>query len=351
MTPWNLTDTYSLIKVVEQFKLPTTFLQDVFFQQEVVTMQDVISVEFIKKHRRLAPYIERGSRGLNMSREKSTVKDWRCPLIGARRTISLADISRRIVGELPVISTMTPEERALRMQTDDLKDLMNMLINRREEMAAELLTTGAIEVRGFADDGQVVDIQTITFDADWLTSVQTPWNNTSATIYDDLKAAVEYIAEETGSLPDIAICGRNVEGYLLKNAQLKEWYAVQNRANLTMMTFAPKYQSPNARYIGSINALGLELYNYLGTYFDDATGTVKRYIPDDVVIVGTSGAGRMVYGRVDLAKDGVWSSYSGANVPFYSHNNDNQTTSLTLYSRSLPIMETIDSVRALKVKE
>ena len=348
MSPFAFTETMDLLRVVEQIQTPTTFLSDIFFKDKESTLQDVFSVEIVKKNRRLAPMLVRGARALGVSREKSTVKLWRPPLIGARRTIGLEDISRRIIGEMPVVSTLTPQDRALKMQADDLRDLLNMLVDRREAMAASLLTTGTIPIRGFADDGTVAEEETIVFDDDWVVSVETPWSNEAATIYDDIKAAVDFIAEETGTLPDIAICGRNIEGYLLKNTQFKEW-AKNFRESLTMISLQPKFQSPNARRIGMINSLGLEVYSYLGTYTDDTTGTTKRYIPDDMILIGTSGSGKYLSGRVDLMRDGSWQSYAAENVPYYSFDNNNQTTSLSLYSRCLPIMPVIESVRALEV--
>ncbi|MBD3878212.1 MAG: major capsid protein [Quinella sp. 1Q5] len=348
MQAFALTETYQLLQAIEQIDQPTTFLQSVFFSDKEVTMQDVLAVEFIKKHRRLAPMLVKGAGALNMSREKSTVKLWRPPLIGSRRTIGLQDISKRIIGEMPVISTMTPEERALKMQADDLKDLLNMLVNRREAMAASLLTTGTIPIRGFADDGTLAEEETLILDEDWVVSVQTPWSDEAATIYDDLKAAVDYIAEETGVLADVAICGRNIEGYLLKNLQFKE-FAKYFRESLAMMSLEPKFQSPNARRLGTISSLGLEVYSYLGSYVDDVSGTTKRYISDDMIIIGSSKSGKGVFGRVDLMKDGQFLSYSSEAVPQYTFNNDNQTTSLSVYSRYLPILEVVDSVRCLKV--
>ena len=348
MNPFAYTETLDLLKVVEQIKMPTTFLQGIFFSEKVQTYQDVLPVEFIRKSRRLAPIVVRGARALNMSREQTTVKLFRAPLIGARRQIGLEEITRRIAGEMPVVSTMTPADRALRLQADDLRDLMNMLTNRREQMSASLLTTGSIPIRGFADDGQIVEEQTIVFDADWVVGVETPWSNANAPIYDDLKAAVEYIGEETGVLPDVAICGRNIEGYLLANNQFKEW-AKSFRESLNMVSFAPKFQSPHARYLGSINSLGLELHQYLGSYYDDVSGTTKRYLPDDGIIIGTSGAGQMMLGRVDLMKDGQFTSYVGENIPLYVSSEENQNVSLSLFSRSLPILPAIDAIRYLEV--
>lgn len=348
MQPFSITETYELLKVVEKIELPTTFLSNIFFADAEETLQDVFPVEIVKKNRRLAPFIVKGSRGFNISREQTQVKMYKPPLIGARRTIGLEDISRRIAGEMPVISTLTPADRALKMQGEDLRDLMNMLTNRREAMAASLLTTGSIPIKGFGEDGQVIAEETITFDADWLVSVETNWSNPAALIYDDLKATVEYIVETTGTLPDVAICGKNIESYLLRNEQFQEM-AQSFRENLAIMSIEPRFESPHARRIGMINALGLEVYSYLGTYYDGITGTVKRYIPDDCIIIGTSKSGKMLYGRVDLMKNGQFQSYAASNVPLYTYSDDAQTSSLTVYSRSLPLLPVLESVRCLEV--
>lgn len=348
MNPFVFNETMDLLRVVEEIQTPTTFLSDIFFKDKESTLQDVFSVEIVKKKRRLAPMLVRGARALGVNREKSTVKLWRPPLIGARRTIGLEDISKRIIGEMPVVSTLTPADRALQMQADDLRDLMNMLVNRREAMAASLLTTGTIPIRGFADDGTVAEEEAIVFDDDWVVSVETPWSNEAAPIYDDLKAAVDFIAEESGKLPDVMICGRNIEGYLLKNAQFKEW-AKNFRESLTMISLQPKFQSPNARRIGMINSLGLEVYSCLTKYVDDVTGETKSLIPENGVVIGTSKSGKMLYGRVDLMKGGQFFSYASENVPMYSYSEENQTTSLSLFSRCLPILPTIESVRYLNV--
>ena len=349
MTPFSITDSYSLIQICEQIKLPATFLSNIFFPTKDFTMSDIFPVEFIKKHRRLAPFLVKGSRGVNMSRERSKVNLYAAPMIGAKRVIGLADISKRMLGELPIYSTMTPEDRYAKLQADDLKDLKRMLINRREAMASELLTTGQLKVRGFADDGSIVDEDTITFDDDWQVSPQKAWSDPTATIYSDLKTMCDDIAESAGELPDVLIISPNVESYLLNNTELKSWLSMLSNANLHMLNFAPHYTSPQSRFIGSISSLGLEVYSYGSTYTDDITGTVKKFLPDNFVLIGKAGSGKMLYGRVDIQKQGQWSSYAAEEVPFYSFNDEAQSSSLTVFSRCLPILPVLDSIKCLKV--
>lgn len=351
MNPFAIKETHELLPIVEDIKAPSRVLSDLFFSQHVQTYSDILSIEYTKSHRRLAPYIVTGSKGVNMSRDKSQVASYRAPLIGARRTLSTAEISQRIAGEQPIFSTLTPADRALQIQGNDMRDLKNMVLNKQEKMAAELLTTGKLEVRGFADDGNKVEEQTITFEENYVVSPTISWDNANATIYSDIKGVCDFIAEEAGALPDVMICGANIEKYLLNNAEIYKWLSILNAENLKVASFAPKFTSPQSRYIGTINSLGLEVRSYQTTYIDDMTGDVTPFIPADMCIIGISGSGRYMFGRVDLMQDGVFNSYASEIVPYTSHSDDNQTSSITLLSRCLPIPNVVESVRCLKVKD
>lgn len=349
MNPFLVNETYQLLKVVKHIDEPSTFLSNVFFPERIQTYSDVLALEYSKSHRRLAPYLVKGSRALNMTRDKSKVALYKAPMIGCRRTLTLDDISRRMIGEMPMFSERTPQERALEMQTLDLEDLTRMMVNRREQMAAELLTTGKLKIRAFAEDGSITDDDTIIFDEDYQITPSVAWSNPAATIYDDLKAVCEFFGENSDALPDICICGKNVERYLLNNNEIRSWFEITNRNNLAMASFAPQYTSPQARYLGKIDALGLEFHSYTVTYFDDLTGEIKPYIPDNCVIIGRGGAGKFLFGRVDLLQNGTWTSYAAEMVPYTTYNDEAQTSSITLYSRCCPLPNVIESIRALKV--
>lgn len=348
--PFLIKDTYELLPIVERIKTPDKFLSTTFFPNEVVTTQDILALEYTKQHRRLAPYLVKGSRGVNMSRERSQVKFYKAPLIGAKRVIGLEDISQRAIGESPIFSTKTPGERAAELQARDLRDLLNMIDNRREQMSAELLTTGKVTVRGYADDGQVVDEAEIEFAAG-MPKQTTAWDGANADIYGDLKTVSETIQESAGMIPTVMVCGGNVEDYLLGNKKILDWLTIPTRQNLTMATLEPRYTNPQVRFIGRLNALNLEIYSYNLTYVDDLTGQTKPFIPADHAIIGVPGNGKMMYGAVNwLDSAGSWQSAAAANVPVYNFSTESQTTSLTVFSRCLPMPEVIEDTICLKVK-
>ena len=346
--PFLITDTYEMIKVVERIKAPANYLIEKLFPATRQIMSDVLPIEYSKQGRRVAPFVVKGARPLNIAREKTSIKLYKCPLMGARRVIGLDDIESRGIGENPVYSTKTAEDRAAELQARDLKELKRMLINRRAAMIAELIQTGKITVKAFGDDGKVAAADEIEFDG--FQKVEKDWSASGATIFKDLEAASETIQEASGFVPDLLICGKNVFGYMRDNTKFKEYLLSANPNALAWLNFTPKYTAPQVRFIGYIPALNLEIVSYFETYQDD-DGETKSFIDPDTCILCRGGIGELCYGAMNyLDPAGNWQSAAAQEVPIYNFNHDAQTTSLTLYSRCLPIPTSIEDFICLHVK-
>lgn len=345
-------DTVTLLQAVELIKDPATYLVDTFFPNKLPTAWTTyIALEYKKGKRLLAPYIVKGSKGVNVNRDTAQAKFYTAPLMGPRRVLSIEDIESRMFGETPIFSTVKPEERAALTQAQDLVDMKKMVANRKNKMAADILQTGETLIKGYADDGRTFTQDKISFDWTGNLTVATSWDNPAADIYSDLQAAVEKIAEDTGEFPTLMLCGRNVERYLLKNMEILNWLMIPNRQNLAMANFAPRYDSINSRYIGNISSLGLEVRSYIETYTDD-DGTVKPFIDPDTVIVAIPGKGKQLSSRITLI-DGIKKapvSYVAEYVPYYLTDETAQQMSLALFSRQLLIPDVIDDWVTLKVK-
>lgn len=348
MNPFLITETFDLLPVIERVEAPANFLHNIFFPQNEVTMSDILALEYRRENRHLAPFVSKRSRANNVAREGSKVNFYKPLIIGAKRVIGMDDISRRIFGETPVYSGMTPDERAAQIQTDDLRDLKNRLQNRREWLVAQLMQTNKIVMNAFAEDGRVVETEEISFDGYGVINPTTAWSQESATILDDLKAVCDRIAQDSNLLPTVMIVGSNVENYLLGNDQFKEYFSYTNRDNITALTFKPHYISPSARYIGYLNTLGIEIYSYNATYVDES-GQIKPFVEPNNALIGVAGRGKFLYGRVDyLDMSGSWQSVAAQDVPVYGYSADAQTTSLTIMSRCLPVPSVITDFACIK---
>ena len=345
-------DTISLMGVMERIKPPASFLLDTFFPQiPATTVTSKIMIEYRKGGRRLAPFVVKGSKGINMARENSWIETYTPPMVGPRRVITPEDLEHRTFGEA-VYSTKTPAQRAAEMQARDLVELRDMIINRKNKMAADILTTGKCDIEGFADDGKTILLDTVEFQGwDQKLTPSTTWDNPNADIYHDIKGMSELIQERTGQIPTLMLCGSNIEDYIIENSTMAKWLAIPNRENLAMLSIAPRFQSNQIRRIGMIQALNLEIYSYAETYTDD-DGTVKPFLDPDSVIIANPGRGRQLHGAVTLLNESAsgYNTYSGQYVPYYNGDRNNQEISLTMYSRFLLAPTWADDWALIKAK-
>ena len=341
--PWLITDQFSLLQTVERIKPPASYLVDTWFPNSITSTltNGYMAVEYRKEGRLLAPFVSKGGRGVNVNRGSSRIRLYKAPMVGPRRVIGLGDIELRQFGEQPVFSNVTPEQRAAKMQAEDMMDLLRMIQNSKSKMAADILQTGKTIIRGLADDGVTEEVDKITFDWDSKVNASTDWANSTADIYGDIKAVSERIQEDSGFIPTLMLCGKNVEKKLLNNSAIYKWLQIPNRENLAMASFSPHYTSPQARFIGYLSALNIEIISYAETY-TDTDGKVKPFLDPDVAIIGVPGVGRQLYGSVTcMNQAGDWQTFVANNVPVYHADYNAQQSSLTIFSRFLLVPETM----------
>ena len=338
--------TLELVQVVERIKPPATFLVDTMFPQIQQITSDILPVEYNKQQRRVAPYIVEGAKGINIKRDRTKVKLYQCPLMGVRRVIGLNDINRRMIGEQPLFSTKTPQDRAQELAARDLVDLERILTNSRTAQAAELMQEGKITVKAFADDGQTPQEEVLDFL--WTGAKSTDWTAANADILGDLRDASYQIQQNAGLVPTLLICGRNVEGYMTKNKDMKEWLLSANANAPRLVNYQPQFTSPQIRHLGYISALNLEMVSYAETYWDGQKAV--PFLDPDKAILCCPGRGRQIYGSVSLVENKQWNTYAAKVIPYYQADEAAQTSSLTLFSRFLLVPEDIDDWICLKVK-
>ena len=238
------TETLQMMEAVERATPPAAFLLDTFFPRMPATATtSKISVQFRKAARRLAPFIVRGAKGIDMKRDPIQEETYAPPMMAARRVLDPDIIAQRGFGE-GFYSTKTPAERAADLQAQDLADLQADIINRKNKMAADILTTGKCDIIGLADDGKKELIDTVDYGFDQKLIPTTKWDQAGATIYSDIKGMSEMIQQNAGQIPTAMIIGRHVFDYMLNNDEIMKWLAVPSRDNLGLMTIAPRIVSP-----------------------------------------------------------------------------------------------------------
>jgi hypothetical protein len=347
----NLNDTVSLMSAVERSKTPASLLLDTFFPIVPETaVTPTIEVQIKTGERRLAPFVIRGGKAVELKRGGFDDYFYKPPMMAPSRVIDPEMISDRGFGE-GIYSTKTPAQRATEIQARDLADLQSAIVNRKNKMAGDLLTTGKYEIKGYADDGKLTVADTVDFNFTQKIVPTTTWDKAGATIYSDIKSASEKIQEASGMVPTVMIVGKNVAGYMLGNDQIMKWMGIPSTANLSMFNFAPRITSPQVAFVGRIPALNLEVYTYAESYMDD-DGKLKGFIGDDDVIIGIPGRGRQYHGAVTLLNDAGmgYNTFVAPYVPYYSGNKESQELRLTMYSRCLIAPECITDFAVIKSK-
>lgn len=353
LNPFLIEDTFHLLSAVSHVDEPITLLADKFFGSKLVVPQDYVAVESRSEGRLIAPMIVKGApRGVDINRAGAKARYYRPIAFGPRRVIALGDLQKRLFGEIPNLYTpTTPAERAARLQAEDMADLLRMHANRREQLASQLLQTGKIEVKAYADDGNVAETDVIDYGWDGLITPTVEWDDPDAKIYDDLFAVSERIQRRCGVVPTEVICGRNVEKMLLNNKEIRDWLIIPNRENLTMAGFAPHFTSPECRYIGYISALNMTFTSYVKTYIDE-NHELRPYINDNTVIVASGNLGRTIYTPITLfSKESGWQTIASEIVPRYTVDEEASTMALTLYSSYVLVPDFTSTWCCLVVKE
>lgn len=351
--PFLLTETFLLLEAVQKIEQPLNYLTEKFFNKTRLLTQDFVALEYRSEHRILAPALSPNNfRGVEINRGTSKVKFYRAMRFGARRTISLFDLKTRFFGEVPnLYNPVSIQERQSRMQAEDLAELMKLFANRREQMVSELLQTGKIKINAYSEDGIVTETDEVDYEFDGILTPTVPWSDPQADIYGDIKAASERIQRRCGVIPTVAICGKNVEKYLLQNEALLKWLYVPLRENMTFSSWAPHWTSPEVRYIGQVQALNLEFVSYPKVYMDDATNEVKSYIDDDTLLLACGELGETVYTPVTVFNEGSgFQNIAAEIVPRYSSNAESMTLALSLFSNFLCVPRLTSTWSVIKCK-
>lgn len=344
----DLNDTRTMLAPLERSFPPTTLLRDTFFPNIQTFPTETVDIDYRKSGRQLSPFIAGDSSGVNVKRSGYDTKNYKAPIMMPKRPITRDTIAHRAFGET-LYSTRTPAQRAMEVRIRDLAEFREMNTRTIEWMCAQIMINGAVEIKGYADDGETYLVDSITF-SDWnqketLTGAAT-WDNAGSDIYGDLKFMHQTIAENSGMNPGVAVFPNNVEGYILNNTAMQKYLDIRN---LFVANIQPRIVAPGVRYLGTITALDLQLWVYNGIY-QDRDGARQQYIPDDHVIMGVTGRGSQLFGAITQLENKQWVTYEGRDVPKIWTEEGKDVEMIRLASRCVPKPEFVDDWYTLKVK-
>lgn len=213
-----------------------------------------------------------------------------------------------------------------------------MTTRREEWMAAQVLTTGKLKVKGKGVD-EVIDFgfgNKITLEGtkQWGKSAADPWGN--------LRDWKQLVSRNGFANADMVVMGKVAADNFMADGKILE---LMDKRRFDIGSMAPKELEGGLTYYGHLNLPGVDVYGYDEVYLDDVTGETKPLIPDNMVLMIPSNANFMrAYGLCNYLDDGGnWHSFEGDRLlrTYVEHRPDRRF--IELQSHPLLIPDKVDS--------
>lgn len=300
--PVSMFDPRVLMGVIRNQPVKPQYLRDTFFRRTITHVTESIDVDIVKGKRRVAPFVAPVRQGVVVNRDGFTTQSFKPGYIKVKRTTSAGDLMVRSPGE-SIYDQFSPEERARAMLSQDLMDLTDMIDMAEEVMAAEALTTGAINLR---DEKNVVN-RVVDFGLAASHKVTLAggnrWSQSTADPIGKLQAWVQLLQEDSGANPDIILMAPDVAAALMAYFLAKSDSARMQALAIDRGTLAPNAPAlpGGATFLGKLNEVGIPMYSYAAKYTDLA-GNAQPLIPSGKVVVASI-AGMQAAKQYGLIRD------------------------------------------------
>jgi hypothetical protein len=337
------------MKCVLDLLLPVhSFLKDTFFSMPAETfVTDKVLLDYRKGKRKMAAFVAPRVGGITMDRQGYKTFEYAAPRLAPQRSLTIDDLSNRAFNE-SLISNRTPADRQAELLAKDLQELDEAIARREEWMAAQLLFSGKVIAKGYADsDSKNITEDEIDFGFTGKTVLTgaEKWDQDTADIYGQLEDKRLDVIKNSGRAPTVLVMGTSALKAFRNNAKIQKLLDVRN---MYLGNFNPTIKSDAVTFIGRINELGLDIYTYNDWYEDDE-GNTQPYVPANQVLMALPGDGKFMYGAVTQLENGNFVTYEGTRVPKQWADNINEIKMLKISSRPLPCPCNIDGWAVLEV--
>lgn len=332
----------------------TTFLLDTFFPTFATFETKHVMMDFKKNRQRVAPYVIEGSNPVNIRKDGYRTQLYEAPYINLSDTYDVSLLQSRLPGEA-VFGGLSPDQRQLYYMQESYNEMDDMIIRREELNVAQLLQTGKIMLDGYVDDS-ATKIRTDTLDYDFdniiTLSGSDAWDQNTSKKYENLEEAVTLV-RQAGYNPTRAILGAGAWKNMRADDDFMAKYMDIRRAAFGQINPQLNINNGNGyMYVGHLTELGLDLFVYMAWYYDDATDSLKPYIDDDTVVIGSPNVGEILYGANTIIPEGSidFQTVRGRRCTKVTVNRDTDTKKLVMKSRPIPRPFDVSSWAVIKTR-
>ncbi|BCJ98105.1 major capsid protein [Anaerocolumna chitinilytica] len=337
-------DTRTLIKTVKKIYPVLNWFRNRYFptsDQDIFPTKKVL-IEYKQGNRKLAPFVIPRKGGITIDREGYTAKEYIPPYIAPQRPLTIDDLNDKGFGE-DLYSDMTPEQRQAQVLGEDLADLSAMIDRREEWMCRELLLTGEVIMKHYAEkygEGEPVEKVLRYYDnQDGFQNVYTPtaqWDESTADLYEDLDAMVFMLTTEGCAAKDLNMAA-DVYARFINDPKIQK---LLDNKSINIGNIDPIETPDGVAHVGTIIIRGkkLDIFVYDEVY-EDEDGDIEPFMPSGTLFITAPGMGRMLYGAVSQIEqeDNQFHTYRGKKIPKYLSDAKNEVREIRVASAPVPV--------------
>jgi hypothetical protein len=325
-----------------------TFIRDMFFRNRDAVNTEHVDIDIVKGNRKMAPFVATTKSGSVMAREGYTTNSYKPAMLKPKRAASDVDWMKRLPGET-VYSGIGPDERAAKLYVEDLLFLDETITRREEWMCVKALTEGRVVQKGDGVDEVVEFPLTVT-----TLDAADKWNADTGKALTCLRNARRSMVQACGIAPNVAVMGKSALEAFLANKEVNER---ADRNKILFVEIEPQLpvaslETMGVIYWGYMRDSGLYIYSYDEWYVDEASGTERPMIDDNIVLLGNPAARTsLMYGAWTEANKQTGSvvTHVGERIPRSWVEDDPSVRWVQMVSRPLPVPNQIDAFLVLKV--
>ena len=336
-----VTDTYKLINAVKKMYPVVQFFKNRYFPDGKVYYSEKALVETKKKGRAVAPFVIPVVGGIAVESEGYRAMEIEAPYIAPKKVITAAQLEKKAFGESPE-SGRTPAQRENELEAEYMDDLRKSVLRRHELMCADLLLTGKVLMKHYANGDDAA--RGVNYDLKYLQFYDKEFKNryTFSSSFKDMSASLKIqefykMASELrkrGIRATDIVMASDVSMLLMSDKGFLEFY------DIATVDFGDIKQSELPEGVvcnGRININGtvMTMFTYDEAY-EDLDGQEKAFIPAGTILFLQPGMGKTVYAQVTFFSGGSFKSYAEKIVPRFVGSEKENTAEVQVFSRPVP---------------
>ena len=292
--PLGLYDTHVLTQIMERTKPDPRYFLQYFPNQMLHESETILADEMDIDELEVTPYALPRQEARLASQKGYSTKMFRPAYLKEKIEIDAEASSLRLAGDA-IGGSMSSMQREKIIIAQETKRLKERIERRKEQMAAEVLTTGMLNIKIDRNRANTIDFNR---NPDHSGKVKDSelWSKANFDIAGWIEDKAQMVFDNSGSSPTQLVFGRNVWNYFRKNKTVKEHLELRRAVDVGFEV-TPKAAIEGMRNIGTYG--DFQMLSHVGQYKDPFDGQVKNYVPENSVMFLSPGVqGTKHYGKI-----------------------------------------------------